>query len=151
VPVDRLSPSRNPISIRQIDHVVLRVSDVERAIGFYVGVLGCREERRLAELGLVQLRAGASLIDLVPVDSPLGKPGGAAPAAEGRNVDHVALRVERLDSAVLEHLGARGVQIGERARRYGAEGMGWSIYVRDPDDNVIELRGDPDGGAGPQD
>jgi glyoxylase I family protein len=143
--VDRPPSPRSPIALRQIDHVVLRVRDLERALAFYVGVIGCREERRLPELGLVQLRAGASLIDLVPVDSALGKPGGAAPGAEGRNVDHIALRIERLDAAALEHLRASGVEIGERARRYGAEGMGWSVYVRDPDDNVIELRGEPDG------
>jgi catechol 2,3-dioxygenase-like lactoylglutathione lyase family enzyme len=146
--VQQPQPCASPIAIRQIDHVVLRVRDLERAVGFYVGVLGCREERRLEALGLVQLRAGASLIDLVPVDSALGKAGGAGPGPEGRNLDHIALRIERLDAAVLEHLAARGIEVGERARRYGAEGMGWSVYLRDPDNNVIELRGDPDG-AGP--
>jgi catechol 2,3-dioxygenase-like lactoylglutathione lyase family enzyme len=139
-------PGASPIAIRQLDHVVLRVRDLELALGFYVGVLGCREERSLPELGLVQLRAGAQLIDLVPVDGALGRAGSAPPRAEGRNVDHIALRIEQLDDAVLEHLAAHGIEASERGRRYGAEGMGWSIYVRDPDDNVIELRGAPDPG-----
>ena len=82
------------IEIRGLDHVVLRVRDVEQALRFYCEVLGCREERRLEELGLVQLRAGDALIDLVDVALPLGRAGGAAPGGEGRNVDHVALRLE---------------------------------------------------------
>ena len=61
------------IEIRGIDHVVLRVTDVSASLRFYCDVLGCREERRLDELGLIQLRAGAALIDLVPIDSPLGR------------------------------------------------------------------------------
>jgi catechol 2,3-dioxygenase-like lactoylglutathione lyase family enzyme len=142
--VARRGNEPSPIAIRQLDHVVLRVRDLERALDFYVGVLGCREERRVAEIGLVQLRAGASLIDLVPVESALGKAGGAAPGAQGRNVDHIALRIEKLDAAVLGHLSACGVEFGEPALRYGAEGMGRSVYLRDPDQNVIELRGEPE-------
>jgi glyoxylase I family protein len=137
-------PSANPIAIRQLDHVVLRVRDLDRSLGFYVGVLGCRVERRRDDLGLVQLRAGANLIDLVPVDGELGLAGGAAPGREGRNVDHVALRIERLDADVLAHLSAHGVKASEPASRYGAEGMGLSVYVTDPDGNVVELRGQPD-------
>ena len=125
-----------------IDHVVLRVADVERSLGFYCGVLGCREERRIEALGLVQLRAGRGLIDLVDVNSPLGKAGGPAPGEGGRNVDHVALRVEPFDEAVLRaHLRSHGVEPGDVAERYGAEGSGPSMYVRDPDGNTIELKG----------
>jgi catechol 2,3-dioxygenase-like lactoylglutathione lyase family enzyme len=133
------------IRIRGIDHVVLRVSDLERSLRFYCDVLGCHEERRLAALGLVQLRAGASLIDLVPVDSPLGEAGGAPPGTPevgGRNLDHFALQLESFDSEALQsHLEATGVPPGEIAQRYGAEGMGPSMYLRDPDGNTVELKG----------
>ena len=130
------------IEIRGLDHVVLRVADVERALRFYCGVLGCAEERRIDALGLVQLRAGAALIDLVAVDSPLGRLGGPAPGASGRNVDHIALQLARFDEAELRaHLSAHGVEPGEVGERYGALGMGPSMYVRDPDGNVVELKG----------
>lgn len=132
----------SPIRITGIDHVVLRVSDLERSLSFYCGVLGCTEERRLDELGLIQLRAGAALIDLVPVESPLGRAGGGPPLAGGRNVDHVALAVECFDEAAWRaHLERHGVEPGDVAERYGAGGNGPSMYVRDPDGNVIELKG----------
>lgn len=129
-----------------LDHVVLRVADVAAALRFYCDVLGCREERRIDELGLIQLRAGAQLIDLVDLDSPLGRAGGEAPGQGGRNMDHFALRIERLDEPALRaHLLAHGVEPGDVAPRYGAEGMGPSMYVRDPDGNVVELKGPPGG------
>lgn len=130
------------IEVRGIDHVVLRVRDLERALGFYCGVLGCREERRIDALGLVQLRAGASLIDLVDVAAPLGRAGGPAPAEGGRNLDHFALRLAAFDETSLRgHLEAAGVAPGPVEPRYGAEGTGPSMYIRDPDGNVIELKG----------
>ena len=133
------------IEIRGLDHVVVRVSDLGRALRFYRDALGCREERSLPELGLYQLRAGTALIDLVPVDSPLGRAGGEPPGEGGRNVDHFALQLERLDEAELRrHLEAHGVEPGEVAARYGAQGMGPSMYVRDPDGNVVELKGPAD-------
>jgi glyoxylase I family protein len=128
--------------VLRIDHVVLRVAELPRALRFYCHVLGLREERRIDALGLVQLRAGASLIDLVDVDSPLGRAGGVAPGALGRNVDHVALRIEPFDpEGLAAWLAENGVDIGVVGERYGAEGNGPSLYVRDPDGNVIELKG----------
>ena len=125
--------------IRQLDHVVLRVRDMEAAIAFYTGVLGCREERRLAGIGLVQLRAGASLIDLVPGE----------PDAAGANMDHFALRIAPFDEAGLRAwLAAHGVEAEAAQPRYGAEGAGPSIYIRDPDGNTVELKGPPAGLAG---
>jgi len=130
------------IEILGLDHVVLRVVDLERALRFYCGVLGCAEERRVDALGLVQLRAGAALIDLVAVDSPLGRLGGPAPGVSGRNVDHIALQLAHFDEGALRaHLAAHGVEAGEVAERYGALGMGPSLYVRDPDGNIVELKG----------
>jgi catechol 2,3-dioxygenase-like lactoylglutathione lyase family enzyme len=132
------------IEIRGLDHVVLRVADLERALRFYCDVLGCTPERRSDALGLVQLRAGAALIDLVPVDSPLGRLGGAAPSSARRNVDHFALQLEHFDEAALRaHLAAHGVAPGDVAQRYGALGMGPSMYLRDPDGNTVELKGSP--------
>ncbi len=130
------------IRIGEIDHVVLRVLDVDAMKRFYCDVLGCREERRQDEIGLVQLRAGASLIDLVSVDGKLGGQGGAAPGREAHNMDHLCLRVEDYDeTAILAHLAAHGVRIGELGSRYGAQGEGPSIYLYDPQGNRIELKG----------
>jgi catechol 2,3-dioxygenase-like lactoylglutathione lyase family enzyme len=132
------------IRIREIDHIVLRVRDLERMIDFYCGALGCALEWRRDDLGLVHLRAGRSLIDLVPVDGPLGRKGGAAAGAEGRNMDHLCLRVEGFDEAALvAHLAAHGARIGEIAPRYGADGKGPSLYLYDPEDNLVELKGPP--------
>jgi len=132
------------IDIRALDHVVLRVEDLDRSLHFYCDVLGCREERRLEELGLVQLRAGASLIDLVDVRSPLGEKGGVAPGPQGRNMDHFALELAQFDETRLrEHLRAHSVEPSEVAERYGAGGYGPSMYVLDPDGNTVELKGPP--------
>ncbi len=127
-----------------IDHVVLRVADAERAIRFYCDVLGCHEERRLEDIGLYQLRAGASLIDIVPIDSELGRTGGAGPGSEGRNMDHFCLNIEPFDeAAVRAHLAGHGIDPGEVKTRYGAMGDGPSFYIADPDGNTVELKGPP--------
>lgn len=128
-----------------LDHVVSRVSDIERSLAFYRDVLGCALERSLPDFGLYQLRAGRSLIDLVPVESELGRMGGAPPGEDARNVDHVALRIEPFDPEALRaHLAGHGIEMGEVARRYGAEGQGPSIYIQDPDGNTVELKGPPE-------
>lgn len=132
------------IPIREIDHLVLRVLDLQRMLYFYCEVLGCSIERRQDEIGLVQLRAGRSLIDLIPVDGKLGRMGGAAAGKEGRNLDHLCLRVEPFDElSIRQHLMKYGVDAGALAMRYGAEGEGPSMYISDPEDNVIELKGAP--------
>jgi len=124
---------------------VLRVADLERMLAFYCGALGCTVERRVDSLGLVQLRAGRSILDLVPVDGALGRAGGAAPGREGRNLDHFCFRVEPFDETQIRRdLAARGIQAGPAESRYGAEGTGPSIYVTDPEGNVVELKGPPD-------
>ncbi|MEB2346839.1 MAG: VOC family protein [Deltaproteobacteria bacterium] len=134
----------NPISIRHLDHVVLRVRDVEASLRFWRDALGCPVERASDALGLYQLRAGESLIDLVPVAGPLGRAGGAPAGEEARNVDHVALALTAFDEpAIRAHLEAHGIAAGEVAPRYGAGGMGPSLYVKDPDGNTVELKGPP--------
>ena len=137
-------PSNMAIPVRGLDHIVLRVVDLDAMIAFYGEVLGCPVERRQDEIGLVQLRAGVAMIDLVPVDGKLGRTGGAAPGAEGRNLDHLCLRVEPFDEAAIRrHLDAHGVAAGPVESRYGAEGEGPSIYLSDPEGNTVELKGPP--------
>jgi catechol 2,3-dioxygenase-like lactoylglutathione lyase family enzyme len=131
-----------------LDHLVLRVVDVRRMLAFYVDVLGCTLERVQEGPGLWQVRAGRSLIDLVPVDCRLGRAGGAPPGAGGRNLDHFCICVEPWDpDAIAAHLRAHGAEVGEVESRYGAEGEGPSIYVTDPEGNVVELKGPPDAPA----
>jgi catechol 2,3-dioxygenase-like lactoylglutathione lyase family enzyme len=132
------------ITPRDIDHLVQRVVDLETMLAFYTGVLGCTVERRDDAIGLVQLRAGRSLVDLVPVGGTLGRAGGAAPGREGRNLDHFCLRIDPFDEAAIRRdLAAAGVAAGPTERRYGAEGAGPSIYLADPEGNTVELKGPP--------
>src|SRR3954451_18389615 len=132
------------LTIKHLDHLVLRVVDLQAMQDFYTGVLGCKVEKIQEDLGLYQLRAGSALIDLVPIDGPLGRKGGAAPGTEGRNLDHFCLRVDPFDSgAIITHLRAHGADPAPVASRYGAEGQGPSIYVNDPEGNVVELKGPP--------
>lgn len=134
----------NPINIRAIDHIVLRVADVERVTAFYRDLLGCRVEKVQADLGLIQLRAGDSLIDLVDLAGPLGEKGGAGPGAEGRNLDHLCLRLLPFDrKAILAWLEEAGLEPGDWAERYGADGRGPSVYIADPEGNIVELKGPP--------
>jgi catechol 2,3-dioxygenase-like lactoylglutathione lyase family enzyme len=134
-----------PFRLRQIDHVVLRVRDLQASLKFYCEILGCTVDMVQESIGLWQIRAGNSLIDLVPLDGMLGKKGGAGPAREGRNLDHFAIQVTPFDDAAMRRwLEGHGVAIAESGRRYGAEGDGPSLYVHDPDGNLVELKGPPD-------
>jgi glyoxylase I family protein len=134
------------IRIREIDHVVLRVIDLDAMIKFYCDVLGCNVEKRQDEIGLIQLRAGRCLIDLVPVNGKLGRAGGTPPGREGHNMDHLCVRVDPFDApAIGAHLAAHGVAAGQVEQRYGAEGTGPSIYIKDPEGNTVELKGPPQG------
>jgi catechol 2,3-dioxygenase-like lactoylglutathione lyase family enzyme len=127
------------LRVKGLDHVVLRVADMDRAIAFYEQVLGLHVERRLESIGLVQLRAGTAMIDLVPRTED---------EDDGRNMDHFAVRIEEMDvPALTAHLQRHGIDPGEVRRRYGAEGYGSSIYVTDPDGNTVELKGPPETAA----
>jgi catechol 2,3-dioxygenase-like lactoylglutathione lyase family enzyme len=130
------SPAQSAPVVMGLDHVVLRVADIDRSIAFYEAVLGLHVERRLAEIGLVQLRAGTSMIDLVPRTED---------EDDGRNMDHFAIRIAEMDvPALTAHLKRHGIDAGEVRRRYGAEGYGSSIYITDPDGNTVELKGPPE-------
>jgi glyoxylase I family protein len=130
------------IEIKALDHVVFRTTRLAEMLHFYCDILGCVVERELPEAkGLTQLRAGSALIDLVSVDSELGRLGGAPPVQNGRNVDHVCLQISPLDEAsLLEYLHRHGIKTSAFANRYGAEGFGRSLYIEDPEGNAIELK-----------
>jgi len=131
-----VADTRAALRVKGLDHVVLRVADMDRAIAFYEQVLGLHIERRLPEIGLVQLRAGTAMIDLVPRTED---------EDEGRNMDHYAVRIDEMDvPAITAHLKRHGIDPGEVRRRYGAEGYGSSIYITDPDGNTVELKGPPE-------
>jgi catechol 2,3-dioxygenase-like lactoylglutathione lyase family enzyme len=129
-------------SIQRIDHVVLRVRNIEHSLAFYTSVLGCDVKKRRDDLGMIHLSAGSSMIDLVDVNGSIGRQGGEPAGKQRHNVDHFCLRVEPFDEqAILRDLAAAGVAAETAAMRYGAEGTGLSIYLSDPDDNQIELKG----------
>jgi glyoxylase I family protein len=134
------------ITVRDIDHLVLRVRDIEAMRRFYCDVLGATHVAWRPEYGMSHLKVGRSMIDLITVDGKLGRAGGAAPGREGRNLDHLCLRVEPFDQeAIVAHLKSHGIEVGEIRRRYGAEGNGISIYLTDPEGNMVELKGPSDG------
>lgn len=127
------------LKIAAIDHIVLRVKDIDAMRRFYCDVLGAEHVAWRPKLGMSHLRVGSALIDLV-----VAEPSG------GRNMDHFCLRVEPFDQeAIVAHLASHGVAVGEIARRFGAEGNGVSIYVTDPEGNTVELKGPSDGAAAP--
>lgn len=132
----------NPISIQGFDHIVLRVRDKAAMLAFYCDVLGLGVDRDRPEIGLTHVRAGPQMIDLVTLDGPLGAAGGSGPGREGRNLDHFALQVRPFDEAAIRaHLAAHGVKVEEEGQRYGADGTGFSLYIRDPEGNTVELKG----------
>ena len=126
-----------PFTVTELDHIVLRCRDQARALDFYTRIIGLAEERRVEHIGLIQLRAGASMLDLVPAQAPRDE--------GGINVDHFCLGIDTQDlNTTMAYLRAQAVEIlGEPAARYGARGSGWSIYVRDPEGNVVELKPRP--------
>ncbi len=131
-----------PFNLQQLDHVVLRVRDMQNSLRFYTQVIGCDIAKQRPDLGLVHLRAGASMIDLVDINGVLGKKGGAAPDRHRQNVDHVCLRIDPFnEDELLAYLRAQGIGVDPAESRYGAEGDGPSIYFSDPDGNRVELKG----------
>ena len=138
------------IRIREIDHLVLRVRDIDAMRRFYCGVLGAEHVAWRPQFGMSHLRIGRSMLDLITFDGPLGKGGGAAAGEEGRNLDHFCFRVEPFDrEAIVAHLEKCGVEVGDIRPRFGAEGNGISIYLTDPEGNIVELKGPSDGKRDP--
>lgn len=130
-----------PFSIAGIDHIVLRARDSRRLVAFYRDVIGCPVEREQPDIGLVQLRAGRSLIDVLQAGSGGTAQASEAAANDARNVDHFCLTIDPFDPDRLRaHLSSRGVAPGEVAMRYGAEGEGPSLYFQDPEGNEVELK-----------
>ncbi len=130
------------IEIVGIDHIVLRTTKLKDMLEFYCNVLGCTVERETTiETGLTQLRAGSALIDLVNVDSDLGRMGGGAPTESENNLDHFCLQLKPISDIEIEkHLSEHGINEGSFHDRYGAQGFGKSIYIKDPEGNTVELR-----------
>jgi catechol 2,3-dioxygenase-like lactoylglutathione lyase family enzyme len=130
------------IKPKAIDHIVLRTDRYRQLIAFYRDVIGCTLERETtAELGLTQLRAGNALIDIVDVEGELGKSGGPAPQQQGNNLDHFCLQIEPFEEHELTaYLDSCGVEYSAFEERYGAQGFGRSIYLKDIAGNTIELR-----------
>jgi catechol 2,3-dioxygenase-like lactoylglutathione lyase family enzyme len=115
-----------------LDHIVINVADVERSLAWYreeLGLEGLRvDEWRRGEVPFPSLRVDdTTIIDLLEIDRT------------GQNVDHLCLVVEPTDLEALKESGRFDVLSGP-ARRFGAQGDGLSIYVRDPDGNMVELR-----------
>src|SRR5260370_3558465 len=129
-----------PFTVAELDHVVLRCDDQQGMLAFSTDVVGLHEERRVDQIGLIQLRAGASIVDLVPAAEPRNKAGA--------NVDHFCLGIETPDlEATVIYLKQCGVEVlGNPAMRYGARGTGLSIYIHDPEGNVVELKQMPNRG-----
>ncbi|HEJ7935349.1 VOC family protein [Serratia marcescens] len=131
-----------PFNLQRLDHVVLRVRDMQNSLRFYTQIVGCDIAKQRPDLGLVHLRAGASMIDLVDVNGVLGKKGGETPDPHRQNVDHVCLRIDPFnEDALLAYLRSQGIDVDPAESRYGAEGDGPSIYFSDPDGNRVELKG----------
>ncbi|HSG87577.1 MAG TPA: VOC family protein [Pseudomonadales bacterium] len=140
-----MTQSPPDFSILGLDHVVIRVRDLDAMVAFYRDQLGCPVERVVADFGLVQLRAGSALVDLVDAAGRIGRDGGAPPGAGGGNMDHLCLRIEPFEAdALAARLATAGIDFEPPARRYGADGFGQSIYLRDPEGNRIELKGPPE-------
>ncbi|MEX6632035.1 VOC family protein [Hyphococcus lacteus] len=126
-----------PIKIKQLDHVVLKTRNMERSLEFYCQTLGCTIERTVPTALLVQLRAGVCLIDLLDVSDGNERHSNA----QEQNMDHFCLTLDDWDEkAIRKFLIERGHSMSETVLRYGAEGMGPSIYIKDPDGNQIELK-----------
>jgi len=139
---DPAAASRRPFAVARIDHVVLRCRDIQAMLDFYRDVLGLDVAKRNERLGMIHLRAGSAMVDLIPMAQLPTDRDGPASTATSHNMDHLCLRIEPFDVARLEaYFGARGIMLGELRVRFGAEGDGTSFYLQDPEGNRVELKG----------
>tara|TARA_B100000378_G_scaffold90747_1_gene71752 strand:+ start:587 stop:1030 length:444 start_codon:yes stop_codon:yes gene_type:complete len=129
------------VKITEMDHIVLRNKDVEVSLKFYTKVLGLQAERidewRAGEVRFPSARINAdTIIDFFGTDQePIGKEGD-------KNQDHYCMVIEPTDMEELKSkFEAMGVEIqAGPGKRWGSHGDGISLYIYDPDDNVVELR-----------
>ena len=134
-----------PFTMKGLDHVVIRCTDLAAMKRFYCDVLGGTMAEEDTDIGLYQVRIGDHIVDLMPVDESSGRKGGPAPGADGHNMDHFAIQVEPYDdNAIRAFLSGHGVELGSTIIRGGAEGEGPAIYIKDPEGNTVELKGPPD-------
>ncbi len=135
--------SKPPFSLVGIDHVVLLVNDLDRAMRFYQQVLGCQPGYSYPRIGMEQVWCGNALIVLWDTTHP-GATSAVPPVEGGRNMDHVCIARGPFDhDAFRAHLRAHGVEIVQEAFHGGARGQGNSFYVLDPFGNKLELKGPP--------
>lgn len=136
-----------PVRFLNLDHLVIRCADLAAMQHFYGAVLGCALERALEEQGLYQYRAGTALIDLVDIENPIGK--GPPPDPSRRNMAHFCLRIEDGDwDGIIAYFRENGIEVDAApGRRYGADGYGQSLYLRDPEGNEVELKMSPEPGS----
>lgn len=120
------------LHVQALDHIVLEVRDVEASLDFYCNVLGFTDERtddfRAEQAPFPSVRVGASLIDLFPAVGTVSR------------LNHFCIEVSDGKEALIEELKTRGIQFEKPLMRFGAKGNGFSVYIRDPDDHVVELR-----------
>ena len=131
------------MNLAGLDHVVIRANELEPMLKWYLD-LGCRLVKVNEAAGIFHLHCGGStLIDLIPVSGVCGQMGGEAPQSEGRhNMDHICLKVEPFDEGKIRaHLKEKGIEGGPCLNRFGADGQGPSIYLKDPEGNGVELKG----------
>lgn len=134
-----------PFTIKGLDHVVIRCTDLAAMKRFYCDVLGGTIEEEDTDIGLYQVRVGNHIVDLMPVDGPSGRKGGPAPGEDGHNMDHFAIQVVPYDDdEIRAYLAGHGVELGAIIVRGGAEGEGFGIHIKDPEGNTVELKGFPD-------
>jgi len=126
-----------------MDHIVLNVSDIDRSLQFYVGVLGLAPDRvddyKSGKVGFPSVRINEqTIIDLFPPERQ--ETSGAGGRAQ--NLNHLCLATENEDmQAVADYLTGHGIEIETGPiRRWGAKGNGTSVYFRDPDHNLVEIR-----------
>jgi catechol 2,3-dioxygenase-like lactoylglutathione lyase family enzyme len=120
------------VRVHELDHIVLNTPDVERSLAFYTGLLGMKGDRvdewRAGQVPFPSVRVnGETIIDIMRVDRT------------GENMNHLCLVVDADDVDAVA-VDPRFDIVSPPVMRYGARGEGRSVYVRDPDGNVVELR-----------
>ena len=133
----RTLTAMDPLHVLALDHIVLECADVETTLAWYLDVLGLQpvrvDEWHRGEAPFPSVRVSAdTIIDLI-------RGATASNGGSGGRLDHFCVVVEPVDLEAVASSGTFDVVEGP-ATRYGARGNGTSLYVRDPDGTVVELR-----------